>query len=312
MDKTAGAGSNVGLGELMKILITGGTGLVGSALVESLATEANEIHTIGRKPATTNSINVIHSPLDIVSLEAVNDFYGLHGPFDLVIHCAAKIALDGDNRDIVDTNIIGTINLVEAAKSKGVGWFIFISSAYVVRGGRGVASDEYSPIDAKTLYHLSKVMGERIVMSGLPEKNQVLRLAAPIGPNMPPTRFISTLITRALANKNVQLTGLGRRRQDYVDVMDVADAVKQSLLLRIPGIFNIASGKSTSNVDVAHQIIRLTKSSSKIEIGTELAEDSEDWVIGVEKAQKELNFVVRRTLDQTLAELISIEMNKEE
>jgi dTDP-4-dehydrorhamnose reductase len=132
----------------MKILITGGSGLLGSNLIKLIDKSLNEVITPSSKD------------LDIRSAELVSNFIELNKP-DIVIHCAAiaKFA-DAENRpiDTIEVNIIGTCNMVGTCMKNNIR-FVYISTSHVFDGqdGNYKPTDKVNPL---TKYSKSKVGGE--------------------------------------------------------------------------------------------------------------------------------------------------------
>jgi dTDP-4-dehydrorhamnose reductase len=145
----------------MRILVVGGSGLLGRELLKVLS----RAHEVGGTYYTQPYENC--RPLDISDRSAIRHFVELHYP-DVVIHTAAikNADLCEENRELAwKTNVEGTKNLVEVCKKYGIK-FVYISSDYVFDGGNGPYSELSKP-SPSNFYGITKLEGERIVKEEL-------------------------------------------------------------------------------------------------------------------------------------------------
>ena len=98
--------------------------------------------------------------------------------------------------------------------------------------------------------------------------------------------------------------GSGTRRQNYVDVRDVAVAVEKCLLRRTTGIFNIAGNRSISNKDLAETCVSNLRSSSSITFtGQPDREEGIAWEVSIEKAKRCLDYSPRYGIEESILSL---------
>jgi len=134
------------------LLVTGATGLVGTSVVKLLHERGHDVRVTIREKSNYQDITEYIQEYKYANLLEPAQLKAACEGCDTVIHCA--VALPSEGR-LWETNVLGTKNLVEAAKKAGVRRFIFVSSVAAVR-------------DPDTLYGKSKAEGERFVMaSGL-------------------------------------------------------------------------------------------------------------------------------------------------
>jgi nucleoside-diphosphate-sugar epimerase len=102
-------------------------------------------------------------------------------------------------------------------------------------------------------------------------------------------------------NKKIEIAGQGSRKQNYIDIRDIARAVELSLENHVSGIFNIASTGCISNLDLARRCVELCDSRSEIEFsGRTDAEEGYVWDVSIEKARKKLCFTPLYTIDAAI------------
>ena len=105
-----------------------------------------------------------------------------------------------------------------------------------------------------------------------------LRLTSPSGPGTPENRILSVFVSRAVAGTPLQVLGQGTRKQNYVDVRDVAVAVETCLTKQASGIYNIAAAESISNYELAQTCIDELRSSSSVDfVGRPDPEEGTVW-----------------------------------
>lgn len=144
----------------MRILITGGSGFIGTNLVEYYKDSDNIVNIDIAKPRNKDH-DKYWKELDILNFDELKEFCSKFKP-EFIIHMAARTDLDGKNIEAYDANILGVKNIIEVAESlKNVKKVIFASSRLVCKIGYQ-PRDEYDYCPT-TLYGQSKMIGEKIV-----------------------------------------------------------------------------------------------------------------------------------------------------
>lgn len=292
---------------MKKVLITGINGFVGRSIARKLLNKYN-VTGIARNYRSLTGLPVEYICADISDGHSLASLYDCC--YDVVIHCAASISMENTDSELMDTNVRGFLNILRFAKRIKCRHFVYLSSVQVIGIPTVLPITEAHSVYPQTFYHLTKYIGETFLEESMDElPSTVLRISSPIGVGMPKKRFLPFLVNRCLEGKSVNLLGQGGRVQNYIDVSEIAGAVAQVLDLRKTGVYNIASARSYSNLEVAEICIKTLHSSSDITFSGDDREESNRWIFSIEKARKDLDFNPVKTLEETIKEL-SIEMNQ--
>ena len=261
----------------MKLLVTGGAGFIGSAVVRLAISRG---HAVVNLDALTyaacldNLAPVSGSPLyafehaDIRDREALERIFGAHRP-DAVMHLAAEShvdrSIDGP-RDFIETNIVGTFNLLEAARGywvregKPENFRFHHVSTDEVFGSLGPTGsfNEATPYDPRSPYSASKAASDHLVRAwsetyGLPVV--LSNCSNNYGPYHFPEKLIPVVILNALSGKPIPVYGRGENIRDWLYVEDHADALL--LVLQKGAIgrsYNIGGESEARNIDLVRAI----------------------------------------------------------
>jgi len=231
----------------MKILVTGGAGFIGSAVVRLAVSRGHKVvnlDVLTYAACLDNVASVADSPLyafehaDIRDRAALDRVFAKHQP-DVVMHLAAEShvdrSIDGPG-DFIETNITGTYNMLEAARSYWVGQgkpegfrFHHISTdeVYGSLGPTGLFTED-TPYDPRSPYSASKASSDHLVRAwhetyGLPVV--LTNCSNNYGPFHFPEKLIPVIILNALAGKPLPIYGDGSNIRDWLFVEDHADAL---------------------------------------------------------------------------------------
>ncbi|ABU82172.1 NAD-dependent epimerase/dehydratase family protein [Ignicoccus hospitalis] len=245
------------------ICITGGSGYIGSKLVEELLKEG-EVKVLDLAPPP-----VPHVKFTRVNVLLLDDLKVELRDCELVYHLAAEIKAEESLREpakVVRVNVEGTLNVLEAARLADAS-VVFASTAAVYGEAKVVPVPEEHPLEPVNVYGATKVAGEALVNSyrkafGL--RAWTLRLFNVYGPSASPSRgVVGEFLRRALKGEPLRIYGDGRQVRDFVFVDDVVKAFK--LVREIPeGTYNVGSGRGVSIITLAKKIIELTGSKSEM------------------------------------------------
>ncbi|HEY8615516.1 dTDP-glucose 4,6-dehydratase [Phenylobacterium sp.] len=233
----------------MKILITGGAGFIGSAVVRRAIADGHEVVNLDALTYSANLENVesvandpryAFEQADICDQARVREIFARHRP-DAVMHLAAEShndrAIEGP-LDFVRTNVVGTAVLLEAAREHWNGLsepaksqfrFHHVSTDEVFGAlGEEGAFSETTPYDPNSPYSASKAGSDHLVRVwgrtyGLPVV--ITNCANNYGPYQFPEKLVPTVITRALEGKTIPVYGDGRQVRDWLHVDDHAEAL---------------------------------------------------------------------------------------
>ncbi|MQY66485.1 MAG: NAD-dependent epimerase/dehydratase family protein [Clostridia bacterium] len=254
------------------VLVTGAGGFIGSHLTEKLVDSGakvkafvrynsrNDWGLIGILPShTKEKIEVIMGDLrDPETIRSVMK------DVDAVFHLGALIAIPYSYihpREVVETNIMGTLNILNAAKEYKPEKIIHTSTSEVYGTAQYVPIDEKHPLQGQSPYSASKIGADKLAESFYRSYDLPITTLRPFntyGPRQSARAVIPTIITQALAQNKVLLGSLEPTRDlSYVD--DVVDGfIKAAESERSTGeVINIGSGFEISINDLANKIISL-------------------------------------------------------
>lgn len=263
-----------------KILVTGADGFIGSHLVEKLVDEGHKVKAF----VYYNSFNswgwLDSFPKD--KLDKIEIFTGdIRDPngvrtavkgCDIIFHLAALIAIPYSYHSpdsYVDTNIKGTLNILQAAKDYGIEKVIVTSTSEVYGTGIYVPIDEKHPKQGQSPYSATKIGADAIADSFYRSFNLPVTIVRPFntyGPRQSARAVIPTIISQILAGKKEIKLGSLNPTRDLLFVKDTVDGfieIAKSDKL-IGEEVNIATNNTISIGDLAKMIIKLTGKKVKI------------------------------------------------
>lgn len=293
----------------MRILLTGASGFIGGAIATHLASEGHEVvglHAHSRPCSSNKGFSDV--VMDIASTDAISSLGRETEPCDAIIHAAASLDMNLFATDVSRANCTGLQNILWLATQWRCAKFVFLSSVPVIGVPKFLPITEEHPSQPLSAYHASKLFGEHLVR--LAEAHGVigtsLRLTAPVGPQIPKNRLLAVLVNRALNNAPLEISGTGSRKQNYVDVRDIARASELCLKKDASGVFNIASSTCISNLELARLCITRCNSTSNVLFnGRTDPEGGFSWDVSIEKAKNELGFIPQFNIDDAIAAAVA-------
>lgn len=229
----------------MKILVTGGAGFIGSHIVDALLARGHEVAVLDLRYVRRNDV---HSwAQDVTAPTAVSLIAKLRP--DAICHQAAQPSLRASIEEPAhdaQTNIIGTINVIEAARKVGA-HVVFASTSAVYDPAGGTVTED-SPIRPNLPYGIAKASAEMYLRnSGV--SHTILRYGNVYGPRQVAVGE-NQLIPHALAHivdgAPFVINGDGEQSRDFVYVEDIARANVLALEGRVQGTFNCGTGVGRS------------------------------------------------------------------
>lgn len=294
---------------LIRILITGGFGQVGSYLTEELSNEKN--NTITLLDNFSSCIKNFKVPEGVVIVkgdirdkELVNRLVLQN---EIVIHTAAQVSvvnsIDNPVND-AENNILGTLTLLNAARKSNNSRFLYISSAAVYGAPQYLPIDEKHPVNPISPYGLSKLTGEKYAMMfhslyGIPVVClRPFNIYSPRqNPGSPYSGVITKFLERAKAGKPPIIFGDGKQTRDFVSVYDVVDVVARCIESEnaIGEVFNAGTGTATT----LNQLARLCSGMTPEYQGA-ISGDIRDSYADISKAMKFLEYKPKYLLEKGL------------
>ena len=282
-----------------RVFLTGATGFVGSNLASLLVEKGYEVHVSARKSSNVWRIRDILSKLhchtiDLTDQKSVKKALDKIEP-DIIFHLANLNILGGKqfpDKDVINVNLIGFVNLLNATKDLPYKCFINTGSSSEY-GPKPAAMKESDSCNPTNTYGITKLAATQYAREfALAHKKPILnlRLFSPFGPYDDPSRLMAYAIHRALQNKPLKLANKGSVR-DYIYVENVAQMylkmIKDAAKYR-GETFNLGSGRERSVLEVVEGILSMTGSKSRVEWNAVKGRsfDSKHWKAHMGKTRK--------------------------
>lgn len=316
-------------------LVVGGAGFVGSNLVATLlAQDARRVVVVDNLLSAERQNVPTDAQVEFIEGSIADDAVldALEDEFDYVFHLAtyhgnqSSIANPLDDHD---NNLITTLKLYERAKDwRGLQKLVYSASGctlaeHTYGDARPTQEDGDVPLDLDSPYQISKVVGEFYSvyyhrMAGLPTvrarfqnvygPREILGAGRWRGTSATVWRNVTpTFVYRALKGLPLRLDNGGEASRDFIYVSDIVAGLVACATRGAPGdVYNLASGTETRIRDLAETIIRLSGSSSELELGQPRDWDRSGHRFGsTEKAERLLGYHAHVGLDDGLAETIA-------
>ncbi len=257
----------------MRIIVTGGSGFIGSHLIEELVAHGHQVFSVDVRDPLSKVKGVTHTTGDICDHETLTKTFASFKP-DAVVHLAALPSIQQSIKEphvSLRTNVAGTYSVIEAARSSGASRVVFASSAAVygktTEEMKGKPISESVALQPLNPYALAKKMGEEFMRMAADEKlwksidAVSLRFFNVYGPrkrrDSPYRTAIETFTEVWKEGKPFPIFGDGTQRRDFIFVKDVVRALRLAAerTEKFKGeIINIAYGKNFSVIDAANFI----------------------------------------------------------
>jgi len=294
---------------MTRVFITGIAGFVGSWLARRLLNEGYEVH--GADIISPSSAWRLRDIISRIKYhwQSIQDIREL--PYEIVVHLSAQadvpFAFSSPNYT-AQTNVLGTLNLLEVArKSKELKHFIHMSSESVYGKAQYLPIDEKHPLQPVNIYGATKAAGDILAQTyyrcfSVPVT--VLRSGTLYGPTMRLKQVVSIFLKQALEGKPITVEGGTQTRDfnyigNYIDF--VLEVIKQPEKT-IGEVYNVASGRETSILELAKLCIKVANSNSELSIKPfRPGEEGVRLALDISKA-KSLGWAPKVDLEEGLAE----------
>lgn len=254
----------------MKLLVTGGCGFIGSNFIRLLLKET------GYSVINLDALTYAGNPYTLKDLEGESRYEFVHGRIEDaaavsglmkevqgVVHFAAESHVDRsikDSRPFVVTNVLGTQNLLDAARGAELKIFVNVSTdeVYGALGESGAFTEE-TPLEPNSPYSASKAGADLLARSyfetyGLPVVT--VRPSNNYGPYQYPEKFIPLMITNLMEGGRIPVYGEGRNVRDWLFVEDNCRGILKVFEESEPGeVYNIGGTSEVRNIDVALSVL---------------------------------------------------------
>jgi len=291
------------------ILITGGTGFIGSKVVEKLkeTVSANFI-ILSRSKKIREIPSLEYIECDLLDERSLAKISAKIQKIKYVLYMAAmipSISTEDDLEENVKQNLIATLNLLKYLPSDVKG-FVYSSSVDVYGEPIYKPINEKHPTNPLTYYGASKLATEKFLSIFLKSRKiplTILRYSQVYGPGEPKIKAIPVFIDKIIKGESPIIFGDGSETRDYVYIDDVVNATVLALSKNLNGIFNISSGKSYNIKEVLDIIIRLSGKKVK-PIHKNRIKKSFNSIFDLALAKEELGYIVSTTIEKGLKKQI--------
>lgn len=284
----------------MKVLIIGGSGFVGSHIVDKFLSEKWEVTVFDMQPERYRPPldGVVFEHGDIGNKSKLEAVVARH--FDVIVHSVStttpKSSNDNPEFDIM-SNLVSTVNLLDICTRHKVGKLIYLSSGGAIYGDteseQQVETDPVFPICS---YAITKLAAEKYLymyekLHGL--NYSVLRISNPYGPRQNPQAkqgVIPVFLRKMLSGERMEIWGDGSTVRDYIYVTDVATACFQAATNTKNGIYNIGSGIGISVSELVGILAKELDTTPQLAWLPERGMDVAKIVLNCEDARKSLHW----------------------
>jgi dTDP-glucose 4,6-dehydratase len=324
----------------MKLLVTGGAGFIGSAVIKKIIRNTN--HSVINVDKLTYAANLksleevseseryTFEKVDICNFDDLSITFAKHNP-DAIIHLAAESHVDKSIKkpeDFIYTNVIGTFNLLEISKEhysnmdltrRSKFRFLHVSTdeVYGDLGPEDPAFTENNPYCPSSPYSATKASSDHLVRAWhrthkLP--TIITNCSNNYGPFQFPEKLIPLMIKNALNDKLLPIYGSGEQIRDWLYVEDHADGLYEVLVNGLVGqTYNIGGNNEKTNIEVVNDICKLLdrlvpKKNGSYKDQIKFIQDrpghDERYAINSTKIQKELNWVPKHTFESGIEKTV--------
>lgn len=293
--------------ERKKILVTGGAGFIGGNFVQYMVNKYKnyDIYNLDlltyagdltKHQVIENQPNYYFLKADIAENETINRLFEKY-KFDFVVHFAAESHVDRSITNpgiFVQTNVLGTQVLLDAAKEYGITKFVHVSTDEVygdLEFDPTTFFTEETPLQPNSPYSASKASSDLLVRAyhetfGLPVN--ITRCSNNYGPYHFPEKLIPLTISRVLNDQTVPVYGDGKNVRDWLHVLDHCSAIDLVMHEGENGdVYNVGGHNERTNLEVVKTIINtLHKSNELIEYVSDRLGHDKRYAIDPTKLEK--------------------------
>jgi nucleoside-diphosphate-sugar epimerase len=298
------------------LLVTGGAGFIGSHLCDALVSNGNTVRvlddlSVGREENIPPECEFIHGsvldqPLLVTSLRGV----------DAILHQAGRVTIRGSVDQFVrdaETNLMGTLRLLEAAAQTGVKRFLYASSMAIYADSKHpILIPEGHRVSPLSPYGVSKLAAEKylLLLSAAQRVEPViLRYFNTFGTRQGYTPYVGVItifVTNLREKKKLPVFGDGLQIRDFVHVSDIVQANLRALDSNDAAgrIFNVGTGKGTTVLQIAGLLSKKMNVPMEIEFHPARKEELRNSIADISLASNVLGYKPETSLETQLDEVI--------
>ncbi len=306
----------------MRILVTGGAGFIGSNFIRTFLHDHADSSVINLDKLTyAGNLDNLEDLEEAAHYRFIRGDIGdedvleeVVGPqIDAIVHFAAETHVDRSitgGREFIQTNVLGTFALLEAARRKHVSRFLHVSTDEVYGSlPPGAAADEQAQLEPNSPYSASKAASDLVARSYWQTYRFpviVTRCSNNYGPYQFPEKLIPLMITNAQEGKRLPVYGDGLNERDWIFVIDHCRALDRVLRSGRPGeIYNIASGRTFSNLEIVRRLLHcLEKSEDLVQFVADRPGHDRRYALSTSKIFRELGWTAEVALEEGLRQTV--------
>ena len=295
-----------------RALVTGGAGFIGAAVARRLAESGAEVSVLddlstGRTKAVPPGATLIHG--SVTDFNTVRDLVAEHS---LIFHLAARgiVASTRNPREDFETNVLGTLNLLLAARECHVERLVHGSSASIYGNPRSIPINEDDVLVPLSPYAVSKLSGEQYCLAFYESYDvpaAVVRYSNVYGPGQrldnPYSGAVTKFLSSAIAHRPLSIHGDGQQTRDFTFIDDAVDAtLVAGMHPRAEGeVFNVGTGIETSVIELVRAIAVVLSVQPEVEhIDRRDVDNIRRRVVNIEKIRRMLRWSPQVTLEAGL------------
>ncbi len=312
---------------MQKLLVTGGAGFIGSEFVRQAVERGFPVSVIDKlsyagdleRLANVRDHFVFHR-IDIADRENVQRVFATDRP-DVVVHWAAESHVDrsiADPSPFLETNVKGTLELLDAAREFGVLKFVNISTDEVygeLKGGGQFC--ETTPLNPSSPYSVSKASADMLGRAYHRTYNVPVITVRPsnnYGPWQYPEKLIPVAIWKALHDEKVPVYARGDNVREWIFVADCVNAVFEIIRQgKIGEVYNVGSGEEKKNLEVVKTILRiLGKPEDRIEFVKDRLGHDFRYSLNSQKVHSELGWKAEVSFSEGIEKTVAWYMRNQD
>lgn len=301
------------------VLVTGGAGFIGSHVVERLAADGAEVRAFDNlSSGRPENLGGARGRVDLLvgDVRSPDQLRAAMSGVNIVVHLAALVSVADSVKHPVtnyETNVLGTVHVLETARAAGVRRVVLASSVAVYGDDPVLPKREDMPLAPASPYAAAKLASEyigRVHAERYGMETVSLRLFHVYGPRQNPSSPYSGVISRfteALRRGEApRVFGDGRQTRDFIFVSDVVQAVRLAMSSTRVGrgeVFNIGTGLASSLLEVLDQLMPLAGHRCTPVFDPPRPDDTWHSVADISRSREQLGFAPCVTLAEGLAKL---------